>query len=392
MATRNQWNQEDEEESKKTGLESGVLGGTGAQTPGTQANNSGSWTNLQQYLDTNKGSGNAIADETLKGVNQEITNTKGTIDTWAKTAQERANANKVNDVWSDTIKNSSADDIAKIDKDKLLEWKKLAANWGGAANAQGDLGYDGAKGAADTTWGKIENANNWQGQQKLAQDTYGKNGRYSSGMGTLDAFVARGDAQGKFDDFKSGNANFNDNFNTAKAGVDTTITSAKDSNKANYKNVMDSISARLTGIQGEQDTRATTQNAADKAKFEQAIKDKITAFNPGKYAGQDFNPGEIKMEDYMTTGKLTGSDVATDAEIAALNALGGFDDDATTGGYARPQAPNVNSMDEAKLQQEIERRYRAWIDGFRGDVNRPTPTGFTPGQGTGSGTGGIKNR
>jgi hypothetical protein len=62
VATRNQW--QDEEEEKKTSLQSGVLGGA-SPTAGTAAANPSSWTNLQMYLDTNKGSGDAIADKTL---------------------------------------------------------------------------------------------------------------------------------------------------------------------------------------------------------------------------------------------------------------------------------------------------------------------------------------
>jgi hypothetical protein len=352
MATKNMWNQEDEDEEsggKGTTVQSGVLGGNqgsgGVAAPGTQARGT-QWTNLQQYLDTNKGAGNAIARDTLEGTNQEIGNTKGLIGDWAKQAGQRVTDSTLKDEWSDKIKTSSVDDLSKLDKDKFSQWKQLGTYWGNS-DAEADTGYGAAKGASDQTWGKIENANTWQGQQGLAKDTYGKGGRYSSGMGVLDAFVARGDAQDKFDEFKSGNSNFQDNLTAAKTGVNTAIGQAKDTGKANYKSVMDSIAGRIQGIQGEQDARATAANEeADRLSaeaYQRALTDPSVAYDAIKMP---------KAGSFVT--HTTSSDMATQAEIDALNSLGGFDDDVSTGGYAVGSGPKAG-FDSAAFQNELQK-------------------------------------
>jgi hypothetical protein len=232
--------------------------------------------------------------------------------------------------------------------------------WSGPADAAGDTGWGAAKGAVDQTKGVIDTANTWQGQQKMAQDTYGKEGRYSSGMGTLDAFVARGDAQGKFDTFKTNNANFDGGIGAKAGEVNTAIGGAKTFNKGKYDTVVTSVADRLRAIQGDQEFRAATQNRADAerlgSEFEQGLRD----FQSKGGVSKNFQINKV-AGDYLNTNKLTGADVATQAEIDALNLLGGYDDNTATGNYTLPGTRNANSFNKDKLMGDLQAEYDEWL-------------------------------
>lgn len=362
MATKNIFNQEDEEElgQKTTNLASGVIGGsTPTTSPGSTAKGTG-WTNLQQYLDTNKGAGGAMVDAQLKGVNEEIGSTKESINQWADTAQKRAQDSMRKDEWSSKIAGKSADEISNTFRDPSQAqafdaWKKLQDYWG-ASDATADEGYKNVFDASGKVDGKIKSANTWEGQNQLSKDAFGKQAadkgsRYTGGMGMLDTFVARGDAGNKYDSFQKNNEGFGNNLKDASSKVNTSIAAAKTQGGANYKTVMDTIADRIQGIQGEQDARAKAINDASRSeglRVQEGLR--------GGYNKEFTFPDDISVDTYVR--KVGGSDVANQAEIDALNALGGLDDDVSTGGYSK--GSGEGGFDWQTYQDEVGKRFADW--------------------------------
>jgi hypothetical protein len=335
----------DEEENKKqqTSLQGGVIGAGAPVGPNDSAAKTTGWTSLQKYLEANKGAGGKMADESLAGTQAEVGNTQNAINSWADAASKRANDSTLKDEWSSKIKTGSVDDIAKIDQNAFDAWKNLGNYWG-AQDATADSGYDDVFKASQATQDKIKNANTWQGQQQLMKDTYGKSGRYTSGMGTLDTFVARGDAQDKFDAFKNSNANFGDNLKNATTNLNT----AKNTGAANYKNVMDAIAARIQSIQADQSARADAAN-------QEANRLADEAYNSRPHVpGVSYDAITMPKNARGFVTHTTGADMATQAEIDALNALGGLDDDVSTGGYAIGSGPKAG-FDAQAFQKELEK-------------------------------------
>lgn len=194
MAIKTLFDKSDEEldnPTKTTNLESGVIGGVApVVAPGTAAKSTG-WTNLQQYLDTNKGAGGAIADAQLGGLNKEIGATKDSINSWATEANKNVDAGVRKDEWSSKVKGASADDINKnfggANAQAFDAWKRLN-DYMGPMDATKDVGYQDTYSKSQNTWDKINNANSLEGQKQLAKDAFGKDTagnirNYTTGMG-----------------------------------------------------------------------------------------------------------------------------------------------------------------------------------------------------------------
>lgn len=363
MATRNNWQDDEEINGQKvTDLQNGVIGGAGAvPQAGTAAKGTG-WTNLQQYLDTNKGAGNAIADKQLADVTQKTGEASQAIDTWANQANDEINKGIKTDSWSDKINGKSTADIAGTftnanNKAAFNAWKNQP-NYGGPADSTGLTGYgDTAKLSGDAV-NKIELSNTLAGQEQIAKDVFGKEGKYSSGMAKLDSFLARGDAQGKFDQFKTQNSGFKDKLGNVTKGIDGadgSIAKAKQQGDGNYKSVMDAIAGRIKGIDQDTQTRADEANAQASADAQ-----KYGALSYG------FNPNfksTTSTQPYLTTANKM--DMVDQAELDALNSLGGMDDDLTTGGYAK--GTGSARFDEAGYNKAISDEFAEW------SKQNPTP-------------------
>lgn len=350
---RNFLDDEDGNSGQSTSLESGLIGG-GAPAPqaGGAAQGSG-WTNLQQYIDTNKGAGGAMADKALDGTTTEIGKTNDTVNAWAKSAEERTKAATKQDTWSDKITGKSADEINQTfaNPDAFNAWKGLSG-YLGPADATGDTGYGATAAASKNTQDKIDNANTYEGQQGLMKDAFSKdNTRYNSGFGALDTFVARADAPEKFTAFQDTNKGFSDGMTKASTGINTGIAGAKVTGAANHKSAMDAISGRIAGLNQDATTRADGQNAATLAAANTSRNTLHGAYNPAFANDTDVSP-------YITNA--AGSDVMTAAERQAINSLAGMDDDESTGNVAAATTPG--GFDWQKYQNDVSGKFGAWSD------------------------------
>lgn len=348
MATKNLFNPNDDQNNpnKSTSLESGVIGGT--ETPndnGGSAAKGTSWTNLQTYLDTNKGAGNAIADAQLAGINSEIGATNTAVDDWANKANQNVNKGIKQDTWSSKVKGQSSDQISQNFGGQQAQafdaWKKLET-YTGPQSAESDEGYQDAYNKSQATKGKIDSANTYEGQQQLSKDAFGKdNNRYSTGMGALDTFVGRADAGNKYDSFKANNANFGDKITNQVGNVNNSIAQGKAQGVANQKGVMDAISQRLGELQG----------GVDANKIQTADVDKQKGYLRGIVAPSGQKLSDEQINGMVSAGNYDPSDLYSDADLSAINTLAGIDDNASTNAFARAGKQQNASLNNGLLDK-----------------------------------------
>jgi hypothetical protein len=186
-------------------------------------------------------------------------------------------------------------------------------------------------------------------------------------MGTLDTFVARGDAQNKFDDFKNANQNFGQNFDSRVKQVNQNIADAGKNGQAAADNVYKTISQRQKSIE-----EAAKQNLANvygnaQKSAEQQIKDKY------KQAGLGENIGWGTGGLISRASDLSWQDALGDPELDALNTLSQLDLDANTNEISRPTRP-MAVVDWDGVNRNIEV--------YRGGVGTPTSPGTVTQVGT----------
>lgn len=187
-------NEEEDKNVNQTGQglntsgQAGVVGAGGAPAGATQSTAGGGqagsgWTNLQTYLDVNKGQGGQLADQVGTDVNNKVEDFKKTDVSGA-----------INEIGQ-AAGTTEADEIKK----------DVAAN-AGKAKTFLNQGF-GAKQVTDytapinaTAASVKDNLNqlNDQNYQKGAlQKLNNKQGNYTGGFGALDSFILNGDEQGR---------------------------------------------------------------------------------------------------------------------------------------------------------------------------------------------------
>lgn len=348
--------EDEENNSQVVSLESGVVGGANASpAPGTTARGT-NWTNLQQYLETNKGAGTEIANAALGETNKALNQSKAAIDDWATNkAGKQIADNTQKDVWSDKIKGKSSAELVQTFKDPTAfnAWKNLGNYWSDKKEASDLDGYSEARNANQTALDKINNANTWEGQQQSITDNYKKEApRYTQGMGVLDTFVARGDAKDKFDEFKAKNANFGDKFASSIGAVNSRIAEAKQQGQQAQKSVMDALAERIKGIENDAIKRGESEQVTKQAEAISGVQSeaaKQTRRGLGAMTAQ--NAAQFVKQG----GKVNPADFYSEADVEALNQLAGIDSDPLTSTYFKTQGAQASlpTIDQDALNQWI---------------------------------------
>jgi hypothetical protein len=218
--------------------------------------NSGSWVNMQQYLDANKENTGAMADKVVGNVANSGQDAQTKINTLQTTAP--GVINKVNaDDW-----------FSKPDASKKNEYATLKSTGGYAGpKAVGEIeGYGDTQAAAQKAKTQADSLNNEAGRFNLLQDAYARPD-YNQGMKKLDNTLLRQDATAK-QKFEGANNQWQgilDQFNTASnqagqninANIQTAAANKNDllagENKAK-QDLINPIQARLS--QTTQDNKA----------------------------------------------------------------------------------------------------------------------------------------
>jgi len=306
----------DDENKQVTSTQSGVIGG-GTSDAGGAAAGSG-WTNLNQYLDANKGAGEQIANAAVGDTANEFASNKSAIDSWSKGLQDQIGSAKQADTtqaqqYSGQAGSAGANFGEAAKQQTFDAWRNVAQN--APKQFEDQMGYQGAYGAQSKIKDNLNLIKDPTNQSKIVADTFRKqNPTYSSGMGKLDTFLATADGGNSLNQKLSGLAGqysgdyLGDSKNAYGAGVtDLQATMGK-----NRGDVMGAISNQYNTLKGMADSGVSSLNAS------QISAPSIEAMNRGATVTGKQN---ASYADVLDQQKL--------ADLEALSSLSGQQFDAS---------------------------------------------------------------
>jgi hypothetical protein len=340
MAFIKDFNEEDKQAGQQLSGSSGSVSSAptgGGSGPAQPTGNAGSgWTNLQTYLGANQGQAGGLADQIGQDANKKVDEFKDTkADSTVADINKQSRTDEAQGYTGDVAKN--ADQVKNF----------LSSGWGGKDT---NTYTEGVRNQANQVKGTLGQLNN-QGYQKATLQRLNNTPTqaYSSGFGALDSFLVNADpnarakltmTQGRGQEVDQTLNNFTDQVSNAVAGskkqFDDNKQLLRGATSAQYNNLMGGAQGRVGSVlenQGE-DARARAGG----------IVNSRTAGNPLlSGVSVDVNPF-VKQN----TG-FGVSDVATDAEIEALNRLAGIDSNLGLSGLQRTNN-QAFSIDESGLQ------------------------------------------
>lgn len=236
---------------------------TAAQAPKPVAN-SGSWVNMQSYLNANKENTGAMADKVVNNVNQQGQSAQTGIDTLKQTAP--GVINKVNaDDWF------SNPDANKKDQYKTL---KTTGGYAGPDSVEKIQGYADTQSAAQKAKQQADSLNNETGRLNLLQEAYARP-NYSQGAKKLDNTLLRQDATAKqkFEGASNQWQGILDQFNNASTQAGANINTNLQTAAENKNNIIAGETAAKNNLINPIQARATQATADNKALVDRALAD-----------------------------------------------------------------------------------------------------------------------
>lgn len=333
-------NEEEDKNVNQTGQglntsgQAGVVGAGGAPAGATQSTAGGGqagsgWTNLQTYLDVNKGQGGQLADQVGTDVNNKVEDFKKTDVSGA-----------INEIGQ-AAGTTEADEIKK----------DVAAN-AGKAKTFLNQGF-GAKQVTDytapinaTAASVKDNLNqlNDQNYQKGAlQKLNNKQGNYTGGFGALDSFILNGDEQGR-EKLSGIQKSGNDAVGSTMSGITDQLTKARgDANslfEANKLAVKGAAKGQYTGLMDQAALRAKEKSGQSKTAASGTISQKRAE---AVQSDAELDTPDIAGDGFVKGADYAASDVLTDADITALNSLAGLDPSLGISPVARTQGTGYSA-------------------------------------------------
>lgn len=270
---------------KQTSAQSGVIGQGGATGEAQVQGQVSNWTNLNAYVDQNAGSGEQIAGEITKGADQAVAKFGDQGKAFAGEAQKSAQAGVKNDTgYGDLFAKGDLSNISDKQKQGYAAWKN-APNYVGPNSMTNVKGYGDVTNARDKAVNEVARRGTFEGQNVVARETFGKQApAYSSGMSMLDTVLAR------------------------QAGGADKLDALQKNNSAAVLN------ERLGGFKGQAAgaiAAAKTRGAENQAAVQNALQDR-------------YKQSIVDIGGRGGIGGQSIGDLATDAELAALNNMIGM--------------------------------------------------------------------
>lgn len=182
-------------QGQQPGGSGGILAGNSGSGPSQQPSAAGSgWTNLNTYLDMNKGQTEGLAN-TYNDANQQVVDSAKAIGSdLVKKTQEDATWSAPITQAKDMTNQIRSGDLSKVDAN---QFKTIQGSSYQKPQDYSKLnGYGDVIGAFSKAAERVDNADDYGTQQTTLRDQFGKqNPRYNSGMATLDTFLLRADPQ-----------------------------------------------------------------------------------------------------------------------------------------------------------------------------------------------------
>lgn len=328
---------------------------------------SGSWTNLNQYLNANKEQAGDMASKVT-----------GDIDVSATDA-----SNKINEIKAktpDLVQGLSAEDIRnnylnkadQLDDGQKVQYAGYKTN-GGYTGPQSIYDVDGFNDAESVTSKadqKLKQSQTESGRQELLKDAY-KRPTYTQGQSVLDNLLVQNDSAAK-DQFNSVNqkwAGLTDLLNSARTDIDSRINENK-SNSLQNKSLLPSVELSfVSDFMNPINERAQQFNSDSTKSINSVSKDlsddKLatdTLAKLGLNEGQ--NLYDLNLNNYIKydATQANANNVATaneKAKYAALMKLIGGDANQLT-----PDEQSINpiSFDKVRFDTDVAKKSQDWKD------------------------------
>jgi hypothetical protein len=259
---RNPLDEDQSNQGKTTG--SGVIGGGSNMSGGATAGSG--WTNLNQYLDTNKGAGEQIANAAVGDTANQFQKDSSAINDWSKglqdsiASQKQADTDQANQFAGQAA--SAGSNFGQAAQQQSFDaWKAAAENKPKQFEEQ--AGYQDAYGAQSRIKDSLNLINDPTNQSKIVADTFRKDRpTYSSGMGKLDTFLATADGGNSLNQKLQGLSGqySGDYLGNSKSAYGAGVTDLQSTMGKNREDVMGAISNQYNQLKSQADSGVADLN------------------------------------------------------------------------------------------------------------------------------------
>ena len=359
----------------------GVIGQGQAANPQAPKRSSGSFTNLQSYLDVNRDQAKQFTSDTTNTLREGVGQAQGTVRKEYDGFKGQVDQNTIRD--DEQLRGRNASEIVGDDTAREAYQKRLNASYTGPTAFTSEKGYQDLADKQQT----IGNTSTFAGKKQVAQDLYTKQRpTYTQGEANLDGvflnqpkdsrqqFQALRDwTEGEVGGFKSGIAD--------QSGA--LVQAAQDTTQQTRDTYRQDLAGDRSALNSSVDQAVIEENKRRKAAYDQAMTDAQSY----KTAGWNTQAAELNQADYIDYGgDVSGSNVITDQQLAEARALAALGGDPTLNPYTgRQEASEAFSIDQAyqdqvaSLQTEAKQNENAFSEtlnnaereAFKGMVAQP---------------------
>lgn len=257
---------QDEEELKKQkeagaqniSGQSSVISTPGApQTKPGAVKSSGSWTNLQQYLDANKENASAMANNLSNKVESDAQKATDSINTYSNSKPA-----EVKKYSNDDLNNDFFNDPSKADKTVYTNLKNTGGYSGPRVNSEVS-GYEDAQKNTASAVSKVNQMKSDEGRMQMFSDTYNRP-NYTHGQKVFDnLLMTDNNAKGIFNDTQNKWANLQNVLDDANNNVTSRIETNKSTAFDNKNLIPGAEAAAVDNLYNPINTRATDFNTTN---------------------------------------------------------------------------------------------------------------------------------
>lgn len=338
--------------SQNINAPSTVLNSPGQENKSAQKS-SGSYTNLQTYLDANKPQAEAMGQKVVGKVEESAKQAQSDVDSFRAAGPEtvqKVDTEKLNSFYSNP---------ANANKE---EYNKIKSGYTGPTSAENVQGYDKATQSTSQANDLVNQVGTFEGRQNLLENIYARPD-YSAGAKKLDAALLAGNpnARAGAEQVKNQYSNLSDYLNNARSGVADTIASNTQAGLANRQLIGQEEQRAVNDLYSRAEAEAKAANEAYQ-KADDPIRADLAnlQLSPETLALLGLESGtniyDLNLENYLTQDANTlntnqGASPETRAQWAALQGLIGGEDARITTDGATSLAPV--GFDKERLNTDL---------------------------------------
>jgi hypothetical protein len=331
--------------------DSGSIGGGQSTAPQQPANRgSGSFVNLQSYLNANKGNSEQMATGIGSRLGGEANTAKGQLDNTSNVFNDEVQKNTFK--ADEGLLGRFRQDAGKLSGNDLSTLQRgYNATYGGPSAADFASQAAGAKSAVDKANTRIGMTAQAPGRSTLLQEQYAANDpRYSGGLSRLDGFLVGADSgaksklQGLRDEFKG----LSGLYDTAAGRAQGAVDSARTATDQSRSQIQATAADVRNNTQADLANRVAQLNAQRNQMYQEIL---ATAQDP-------------TQKGFIKEGrKATAEDLVNDTDLARFNALNAIAGNTYAPVYQKSTTPlgdaytyNKNDYETYLAREEAARR------------------------------------